>query len=191
MNSWGFECDNANEWAYWSQLFTENECDEIIKICKNKKLSEALITNDGSLDADYRKSNIVFVGANDLEWVYRRLTDACVNLNERFFGFDLWGFVEGLQFTEYKTPGGKYSAHLDKIYGGRVRKLSIVVQLTKPEKYKCCDLELITSDREPIKMSRARGDLLVFPSYILHRVTPIEKGTRHSLVGWITGKPFK
>jgi PKHD-type hydroxylase len=113
-----------------------------------------------------------------------------MSLNDRFFGFDLWGFSEGLQFTEYKSSGSKYDDHIDRSCNGVIRKLSVVIQLTDPKKYKGCDLELITS-MTPNKMSRERGHLVIFPSYILHRVTPLERGTRHSLVGWVTGKPFK
>lgn len=192
ISSWSFNVDNVNHWAYWEKSFSDEECDEIIRECKKLKLSEGLIRNEinNEIKSEYRNSKIVFVGSKDLEWAYRKLTDICVNLNERFFDFDLWGFSEGLQFTEYKAPSGKYDSHIDKILNGPIRKLSVVVQLTDPKKYKGCDLELLTSDN-PISISRERGYLVLFPSYTLHRVTPIEKGTRHSLVGWITGKPFK
>lgn len=190
INSWAFEKDNVNNWAYWDKAFTEDECEQIIKHCKQHKLNAAKINKENNLDLSYRDSNISFVGPENIEWVYDRLIGICENLNQRFFNFDLWGMAEGLQFTEYRAPKGKYNSHIDKIFDGRIRKLSMVVQLTDPKKYKGCDLELLTSD-DPIKISRERGYLVLFPSYVLHRVAPIEKGTRHSLVSWITGKPFK
>lgn len=191
MQSWSFQTDNVNDWAYWDKLFTEDECAEIVKICKKKKLSKSRIDSDKKLDVEYRKSNIVFVGPDDIEWVFRRITDACMSLNDRFFNFDIWGLAEGLQFTEYTAIGDKYDAHVDKMFNGRVRKLTFTLQLTKPEKYKGCNLELITNEKDNVKICRDIGYLAMFPSYICHRVTPLEKGTRHSLVGWITGKPFK
>lgn len=190
IGSWPFGLDNVDNWAYWEKAFSDEECDEIIKYCKKRKLSHGLINNSNLFDEKYRNSKIVFIGPNEMEWVFRKLTDICVNLNDRFFGFDIWGFGEGLQFTEYKSPDGKYNSHIDKCLGKPVRKLSVIVQLTESKKYKGGELELLNSD-DPIKISKERGYLTIFPSYTLHRVTPLEKGTRHSLVGWITGKPFK
>ena len=100
--------------------------------------------------------------------------------------------MEGLQFTEYKSPGQHYDMHIDKLSGGVVRKLTFVLQLTDPDTYEGSDLEMILgAGKDTFKTLRTRGTLILFPSYNLHRVTPITKGTRHSLVGWITGKPFK
>lgn len=190
IGSWSLKPDTVDNWAYWEKAFSNEECDEIIKYCKKRKLSDGLVNNPHSMDEKYRHSKILFFGPGEMDWVFRKLTDICLNLNDRFFGFDLWGFGEGLQFTEYNAPGGKYNYHLDRCFDKPVRKLSLVVQLTDPKKYEEGNLELLLSD-EPTKINREKGYLVLFPSYILHRVTPIKKGTRHSLVGWITGKPFR
>ena len=71
------------------------------------------------------------------------------------------------------------------------RSLSIVVQLSDPNDYDGCDLELLNmGEKRPTKMMRDRGTLIAFPSYTLHRVTPATRGVRNSLVAWVTGKPF-
>jgi PKHD-type hydroxylase len=81
---------------------------------------------------------------------------------------------------------------MDKLFQRNVRKLSIVIQLTDENEYDGCDLELILgAGDDTVKMPRSKGKLIMFPSYIIHQVTPIIKGQRHSLVGWITGNPFK
>jgi hypothetical protein len=49
-----------------------------------------------------------------MEWVFRRVTDIILNLNERFFGFDIFGLNEGFQFTNYKAPSDKYGKHVDR-----------------------------------------------------------------------------
>ena len=129
---------------------------------------------------------------SELNWAYERLAGISMSLNEQFFKFDLWGFAEGFQFTEYESPGGEYSSHVDKTFNKQIRKLSIVLQLTDENEYEGGDFQLLDAgEKKPENLSRKQGIVLAFPSYTLHRVTPVTKGTRHSLVAWITGKPFK
>jgi PKHD-type hydroxylase len=66
----------------------------------------------------------------------------------------------------------------------------MVVQLTDPDEYEGGELELCLGG-EPFVVPREQGTLITFPSYVLHRVKPTTKGTRHSLVGWVTGRPFR
>jgi PKHD-type hydroxylase len=72
----------------------------------------------------------------------------------------------------------------------RVRKLSLVIQLSDEEDYVGGNLEL-KFGKEPVILSKKRGTMLLFPYYVLHRVTPVTEGTRYSLVSWVTGPAFK
>ena len=185
--AWPFELDQLNNWAYWEKAFTDEECDQIIKIGKERLLTKAVTVGD----EDVRESDIAWLySVDDLEWAYRRITDIILNLNERFFQFDLSGMNEGFQFTRYVAPTGRYEAHIDRITGGLIRKLSFTLQLTDPSEYTGGDLLLHTSGK-PETMKRDRGYVAVFPSYLLHEITPVTEGTRYSLVSWVTGKPFK
>jgi len=187
--NWSFELDKINDYAYWDNFLTEEECNKIILIGKSKVLEKANTRNQNKLKT--RDSNISWLAPDDnLDWLYRRLTDTLTSLNERFFGFDLYGFTEGLQFTNYKAPTGKYDSHNDRAFNTPIRKLSITIQLSNPKDYEGGNLELINSDK-PIICEKQQGKLYAFPSFVLHRVTPIIKGERNSLVGWITGKNFK
>lgn len=191
--SWGLVNDYVENYAFWDEAFTPEECDKIIEHAKSFYAVKGMILSPGENGelSDIRDSNIVFLSPDGLEWVYQKLTYYVMSLNEQFFKFDLWGFAENLQFTQYVAPTGKYDSHIDKAFQARVRKLSIVLQLSEPEDYDGGDLELLNSGEEkPEKMRRDRGHLIVFPSYTLHRVTPITRGVRNSLVSWITGKPF-
>jgi PKHD-type hydroxylase len=186
--SWSFHTDTVERWAYWDSAFSDDECDSIIEYAKSFKLIPGNTVGDAN---EIRKSSIVFLHPDlESEWLYRRLTDMVTNLNDRFFKFDLHGFNEGLQFTEYVAPHGNYGCHIDKVHGKVVRKLSIVLQLTNPDTYEGGDFELMDT-AYPEKLSRKRGTLLIFPSYSLHKVTPVTKGVRNSLVGWVAGPPFK
>ena len=188
--AWAFKSEQRERWAYWDNAFTPEECDMIISDCNVYNLMKGKTL--GETDAsDIRDSDITWISPEkNFEWMYRRLTDISTNLNDRFFGFDLWGFGESLQFTRYQAPAGKYDSHVDCTTNGVIRKLSIVVQLSDPSEYEGGDFEYI-DQTNPEKLPRTRGTLLAFPSFALHRVTPVTKGTRHSLVGWITGPSFK
>jgi PKHD-type hydroxylase len=170
-------------------VFTPDECNQIIAMGKNKQ--QAKMDSEFRTDNNYRDSKIEFIHPTDeSSWVYAKSSSAIMNLNARFFNFDLFGFDEPLQLTEYNAPSGKYKKHLDSCIGICIRKLSIVVQLSDPNEYEGGDLQIHIND-SPIPLNREQGMMLAFPSYILHEVTPITKGTRHSLVGWTSGEPFK
>jgi PKHD-type hydroxylase len=98
--------------------------------------------------------------------------------------------LEGFQFTRYDAPNGYYGMHIDKIMNYVVRKLSLTIQLSSPEDYEGGELAL-QFDKDPKIMPKELGKMVVFPSYTLHEVRPVTKGTRYSLVAWVAGKPFK
>ena len=188
-SSWNFEVDQTNLYAFWNNAFSKEECQKIINIAKGKGLIKG--TTKG--ESDVRDSKISWLYPSDgIDWVFRRVTDMTLNLNERFFKFDLFGLNEGFQFTNYEAPSGKYGKHVDRAINIAVRKLSISIQLTNPEEYDGGELKLYDGDDEKgTVMSKEQGTLVIFPSYVLHEVMPVTKGTRNSLVTWVTGKQFK
>jgi len=186
-SSWNFELDNINLYAFWKNAFSKEECQTIINIAKNK----GLIKGTTKEESDVRDSKISWLyPIDDMDWVFRRVTDITLNLNERFFKFDLFGLNEGFQFTNYEAPSGKYGKHVDRGINMSVRKLSISIQLTNPEEYEGGELYLYDDDKGTL-MDKTQGTLILFPSYVLHEVMPVTKGTRNSLVTWVTGKQFK
>lgn len=192
--SWSLHYDYVEDYAFWDNAFTAEECDRVSELAKQYAPMEGTIFSGGSMASDLqtRKSTVCFLSPDHLEWFYHKLSEYIVSLNDRFFKFDLWGFSENIQYTQYVAPDGKYDSHIDKATGAQIRKLSIVVQMSDPEEYEGGDLEiLISGESKPIKMKREKGTLIVFPSYVLHRVTPITKGVRNSAVAWVTGVPFR
>jgi PKHD-type hydroxylase len=186
-SSWNFELDKIEPYAFWNNAFSKEECQTIINIAKNK----GLIKGKTKGESDVRDSNISWLYPVDkMDWVFRRVTDIVLNLNERFFKFDLFGINEGFQFTNYEAPSGKYGKHIDRSINIPVRKLSISIQLTNPEEYEGGELYIYDGDKGTI-MDKTQGTLIVFPSYLLHEVMPISKGERNSLVTWVTGKQFR
>jgi PKHD-type hydroxylase len=190
--SWAFEADKTYAWAYWNGVFSPEECKKIIDYAEQFEKEDGTVSsNNNELKPDVRNSKIVWITPTmDTQWIYQRLTDIIIKLNEDYFKFDLFGLMESLQFTEYNAPNGHYEKHIDSGYGGRIRKLSITIQLSDPKDYKGGDLQIYTEET-PVTMNKEQGTLSCFPSHTLHEVTPITKGKRYSLVGWVTGKPFK
>jgi PKHD-type hydroxylase len=189
--SWAFEVEKLNAWAYWDKAFTPEECKKIIDYAEQFEKKDAGVSNKDELNFEIRESKVVWITPDpQINWVYQRLTDIITGLNEDYFRFDLFGFTEGFQFTEYNAPSGHYGKHVDNIYNGTVRKLSFVLQLSDPKYYKGGELQIYLGEK-PEVMRKEQGTVVAFPSPTLHEVTPITEGRRYSLVGWITGKPFK
>jgi PKHD-type hydroxylase len=188
--AWAFNLDQVENWAYFDNLFSPEECALIIEAGENKILQKASIANNDIVD-EIRNSNISWLySVDNMEWVFRRVTDAVISLNDKYFKFDLFGFTEGFQFTRYDAPSGFYGMHIDKVYNGLVRKLSVTIQLSDPNLYEGGELSL-QFGRAPSIMPKEQGKMIIFPSYVLHEVQPVTKGTRYSLVAWISGTPFK
>jgi PKHD-type hydroxylase len=186
-SSWNFKLDQVNFYSFWNGVFSKEECQKIINIAKNK----GLIKGKTKGESGVRDSKVSWLYPSDnMDWVFRRVTEIVLNLNERFFQFDLFGINEGFQFTNYQAPSGKYGKHVDRGIDLPVRKLSISIQLTDPKEYKGGELYLYNNDKG-VSMHKEQGTLIMFPSYTLHEVMPVTKGERNSLVTWVTGKQFK
>ena len=185
--SWNLFLDKVNSYAYMEKVFTKEECEKIINIAKKKGLMKGITTGKSNA----RLSKISWLYSSDnLEWVFRRITDVVLNLNSKYFDFDIFGLNEGLQFTNYKAPSDKYEKHIDRSLNILVRKLSLSIQLTDPNEYKGGEL-ILYEDEKGTEMKKEQGTLVLFPSWILHEVKPVTKGERNSLVSWVTGNQFK
>lgn len=187
---WPLVVDHVENWAWRTQVFTDEELDAIIRIGTQIELDKA--STFGPVQSDKnRNSHVQFLFPNDLtNWVFMRLAGAVHEINQQFFQFDLDGFNQGLQFTRYTAPGQHYDWHIDRGYLTATRKLSVSLQLNDPTEYDGGELQL-KFGRKDETIRKERGLVTFFPSYTLHRVKPVTRGTRYSLVAWIGGPPFK
>jgi PKHD-type hydroxylase len=156
-----------------------------------------------------RNSNIVWL--ND-KWIYKEIHPYVHEANKLAgWNFD-WNFSESCQFTKYKL-NQYYDWHCDswdKVYDkpedlnshGKIRKLSVTCQLTDGSEYTGGELQFDCRNYDPhmrdedkhvltVKEILPKGSIVVFPSFVWHRVQPVTKGTRYSLVIWNLGYPFK
>lgn len=188
---WPFQTDTVENWAYWDNAFSKEECESIIAFGKQKSLKPALVAGNTQYTPATRDSSTSWILPDEEHrWIFERLTGVVMALNNEYFKFDLFGLFEALQFTEYNAPSGFYTAHIDATRGSLPRKLSVSIQLSAAEDYKGGELLLHYSSK-PMVAPTAQGKAIVFPSYMLHEVRPVTEGTRYSLVCWVTGKPFR
>ena len=113
--------------------------------------------------------------------------------NSKFYNFDISHSFDPIQYTEYhSTSKDEYTWHRDTNHI-TPRKLSIVIQLSDPSEYEGGDLQIkdYSVGENIITIKKQKGQIVVFPSYLLHRVTPVTRGTRKSLVWWAGATTFK
>ena len=208
-----------NYYYYFQSALTPRFCDELIKYGISQQEQLALTggqtekVNKGKPldDKDIidlkkkRDSNIVWL--ND-RWIYKEIQPFIHQAN-RLAGWNFdWDFSESCQFTKYKL-NQFYDWHADaweSVYDnknnpdthGKIRKLSVTCSLSAPEDYEGGELEFDFRNTDPDKQSvrkcaeiKPRGSIVVFPSFVWHRVKPVTKGTRYSLVIWNLGYPYK
>lgn len=149
---------------------------------------------EAEIDHSLRSSTIRWIPQESVfVSLYEAIAGAIFALNQTFFDFELTT-IEDMQFTTYvDTAKGFYDWHPDSRINppsDMARKLSLTVQLSDPADYDGGDLEL-WCDRDPVLARRERGLGAMFPAPTLHRVRPVTRGRRHSLVAWASGPRFR
>ena len=201
-----------NYYWYYKKAVPDHVCDKIVKYGLQIKEQMAVTGVYGrNLNRDQikdlkkkRDSNIVWLSEN---WIYKEIhpfiRQANINAGWNF----LWDWSESCQFTKY-NKGQYYDWHCDSwevpynqpntMSHGKVRKLSVTLSLSDEKDYKGGELEFDFRNLDPDKKRNTRickdilpkGSLVVFPSFVWHRVKPVKKGSRYSLVIWNLGRPF-
>lgn len=178
--------------VWWEGAFTEQELNWLQQKAKDAEQSAEVGNGSGGVvNKNIRRSSVAWLSnTSDTNWVFERLANVAAQLNAEYFRFDLTGFGEALQLTHYdQSENGMYGWHQD--YGGKLsRKLSMAMQLTDPSEYEGGNLQIMTTG-QPVNVRKQRGLIAAFPSYVLHQVEPVTKGSRQSLVAWISGAPFR
>jgi len=178
----------------WKDGFTNEEIQEIINYCETLPKKESAIDVE-TQDKKIRTSKVAWVENNEsIFWLYDRLSFIARKLNSEFYNFDLCGFVEHFQYTTYnELDKDHYAWHVDLDGQKRdapLRKFSLVLQLSDADEYEGGELQTFTNPVEAT-VPKEKGLITAFPSWTLHRVTPVTKGTRRTLVVWVAGPQFK
>jgi PKHD-type hydroxylase len=200
-----------NVW-FFRNVLDKTWCDNVIKKYKTYAVKKGKIGGDGSKlkaseNKKRRNSSIAWVGDKE---IYQKI-DPYVHTANKNSG---WNFevswYEEMQFTKY-SKGQYYNWHMDMFpqpytkhrfpqYEGKIRKISCSVILNDPKEYSGGDLEIghtnnfeTSLNKNKLNLSKynlGQGSIIFFPGFIWHRVTPVTKGTRYSLVMWTIGKPY-
>jgi len=183
----------SNTWHAWRSdtAFPLEIIEDLrIKMDSTEKDSGVALNHDGKLDQNSRrKSKIKFVRDNYIKSI---LYDFVLEANRKSFGYDITQACD-IQYAEYHaSEKGHYDWHQDWTPFLDIpfhRKLSVTVQMSDPSEYEGGKFE-INAEGLPDWIAE-KGTILVFPSFLEHRVTPVTKGMRRSLVAWFEGPRWR
>jgi len=177
-------------------IFTPEQCQMVINAGRSEPKQNASVgsdkdTKEGHIDTETRTSHISWIPFKKMNDMYKDIENIMKTTNGNHFGFDDMRITEMAQYTEY-PEGGFYDWHVDNdvnfTHEPPVRKISMTLLLSPESEFEGGDLEL-QSEGKIAKLKQ--GQAIFFASFIRHRVTPIIKGNRKSLVMWFGGTPFK
>lgn len=185
-------------WQFWHAQLTDDLINNIINIGEQYPVADAGLGFDGSTaNNNTRKSEIRWINPNDYQskFIVDMLWYFAKEANRSAFGFDI-DYLPDIQFTKYSADeNGKYDWHCDTFWANPStydRKISLVIQLTDPSEYDGGDFQLDPQyPALPAAALRDKGSVIAFPSFLNHRVTPVTRGVRRSLVSWIQGPKFR
>tara|TARA_R110000787_G_scaffold114998_1_gene224885 strand:+ start:2391 stop:2957 length:567 start_codon:yes stop_codon:yes gene_type:complete len=182
------------KWKKWvvetiNPIFTPKLCQEIIDL--SKELPQETGTTGGKkVNNASRSSTVTWLPFDKITPVYDDLDTFIQKTNRNHFGFNDIRITEPAQFSEYQK-GGFYDWHMDTdIFMDKeppVRKLSMTLLLNDPKEFEGGDLIIAGFNASP----KQKGKATIFASFLQHRVTPVTRGIRKSLVMWFGGEPFK
>jgi PKHD-type hydroxylase len=191
--SLNYEFHNQYEtFQYFPKVFTPEECQKIIEIGTTSQVEEsrvgALDSEDGAVEPRVRKSFNSWITLHNRPRLLNKI-EAITNYANSFYQFELNNFDEQIQFTQYNV-GNYYHWHQDSGSGFSMRrKLSLVVNLSHEMSYEGGSLQFFGNRHRTV--GNEQGSVIAFPAYEYHRVTPVKKGVRNSLVIWVQGHPFR
>jgi len=187
------------KWKSWVvettiPLFTPDQCRQIIECGRRQPPQKAQVGINkpgGGLDTNKRVTTISWIPFAEMKPMYDQVNAFIQKCNQNHFGFNDVGVTEQAQFTEY-PEGGFYNWHMDCDVNMRheppVRKISMTLLLNHPSEFEGGDLELLSPGKSK---KLEQGHAIIFASFLNHRVAPVTRGVRQSLVMWFGGKPFR
>ena len=194
--------NDPQQWYWFQNGLTKEEVDKVITLASELPEAERATTLGSKDGGSTRSSMIKWIPQNNRtwEWLYERLMDLSVEANNALWKFDLRTSLESIQYTEYyASENGHYDWHQDLGPGDlpSKRKVSITIQLSETGEYDGGDLMICTGSNGSGQLDnnevcpRGKGVGVLFPSYMMHRVSPVTRGVRKSLVLWVGGSHFR
>ena len=187
------------KWKSWivettTPLFTPEQCQMVIDAGRRQRPQKAQVGMNkpkGGVDTNKRITTISWIPFKEMQPMYDQINEFIQKANRNHFGFGDIQITEQAQFTEY-PEGGFYDWHMDTDvtmqHEPPVRKISMTLLLSPENQFEGGDLELMAPGK---RVKLKQGHAIIFASFLNHRVAPVTRGVRQSLVMWFGGKPFK
>ena len=176
-------------------MFTPKQCQMIIDKGRSLKPEAAQVgagIKGGGYNTKMRVTTISWIPFKEMPEMYKKIEATMLRTNANHFGFDGVQLTEVAQFTEY-PKGGFYDWHMDSdtnfAHEPTVRKVSMTCLLSDPSTFKGGELEFMDKGKSINNLKQ--GQAIFFASFLRHRVAPVKKGIRHSLVMWFGGPPLR
>lgn len=187
-----------SQFYMWEGDLSEEQVNSIITECEYYKLEEAAVGYgpEGKPNTTVRSSEVRWINQEDpnSRFIANLVWNYTLQANRYAFGVDMRQ-IGDIQYTTYNAENeGHYDWHIDTFIGNSSasdRKLSVTIQLSDSDDYEGGDFILDTEQKPPKESLRKKGTVLVFPSFMRHKVEPVTKGIRKSLVAWIEGPHWK
>jgi len=194
FKSYNFQAkeNDPQNYYYYDRGFSSDELKKIENDVANLNFVDGVV-NGNELEESIRKSRIKWIPQDkNWEWLYSKLASMITRANDNLWKFNITQIPECIQYTEYHADvKGKYDWHQDIGNGiASRRKISVTVQLSDAEDYEGGDLQMWKGSDNFITANRGKGNVFIFPSYMIHRVMPVTKGVRKSFVLWVGGHHY-
>ena len=178
-------------WKFAEELRPEY-CKKIIDLAENKWIRGAILD-----EKNHKNHRVAWTYFTNEQWIYDIVFEYMRKANE----YADWNFQidasEALQITKYDTNGyqnyhydgdgyTRYHRPHEELLHNKTRKLSMSIILN--DDFEGGQLEFMNN---PNPIEDKLGTIVVFPSYMQHRVKPVTSGTRYSLVAWFVGESFR
>lgn len=165
--------------------------DEILKQCKNLTYMASL-TEGNKEPVTNRSSQQCWLPWDS--WIGGILHNLLISANNAYFHYDLDHFDADIQVTKYE-PGQEYKWHVDQLNVDKPMRRKLSISLLLNDNFTGGELQLLETNslynETATTVQLSAGAAAVFPSWVVHRVTPVTSGTRYSLVAWMNGPQFK
>ncbi len=175
-------------------IFSPKQCQMVIDKGMSLKKEEAAVgmgRPGGGVDLKKRITSISWIPFKEMPEMYKDIEKTMLQANNNHFGFEGMRLTEPGQFTHYPI-GGFYDWHMDNEVVGKnqppVRKISMTLLLSDPSTFEGGELEFMSKGK---RAKLKQGQAMFFASWLQHRVKPVTRGERKSLVMWFGGPPFK
>lgn len=177
-------------WVSGPPIFTSAQCAELISLIEAEN-EPAMVEGDPAYQhrADARRTRIRWLDVDRHRWVYEIIWIEANKANG-LFQFDVVPMHDTIQLAMYDAAEqGFFRWHTDIIPSDLTRKISISVPLNNASEFEGGVLEFnFGAIQRPPQIA---GSPIMFPSWVLHRVTPVTRGKRYSLVAWIRGPNWR